>query len=89
MEIIVRKLSQEELDALGIKNWGTWGCEKSTFDWTYSDRETAYVFEGKVTVKTASQEVSFGSGDLVVFPKGLSCTWIVEEPIRKAYKFGD
>ncbi|MCK4994126.1 MAG: cupin domain-containing protein [Candidatus Omnitrophica bacterium] len=88
MEITVRKPMQEELDNLNIKSWGTWECEKSTFDWTYSERETAYVFEGKVTVKTANQEVSFGSGDLVVFPKGLSCTWTVEEPIRKVYKFG-
>ncbi|MBU1044366.1 MAG: cupin domain-containing protein [Candidatus Omnitrophica bacterium] len=88
MKIEVKKPSQKELDALGIKNWSAWECEKSTFDWTYSDRETAYVFEGKVKVKTAEQEVSFGAGDLVVFPKGLSCTWTVIEPIRKVYKFG-
>jgi len=88
MEIQVKKPTQEELDSLGIDSWSTWECEKSTFDWTYSDRETAYVFEGKVKVKTETQEISFGSGDLVVFPKGLSCTWTVEQPIRKAYKFG-
>ena len=88
MEITVKKPTQQELDELGIKSWGTWECEKSTFDWTYSDRETAYLFEGKVKVKSALQEVDFGAGDLVVFPKGLSCTWIVEEPVRKVYKFG-
>jgi uncharacterized cupin superfamily protein len=88
MEIKVSKPTQEELDQLGIKSWSPWECEKSTFDWTYSDKETAYVFEGKVTVKTPDQQVSFGTGDLVVFPKGLSCTWTVEEPIRKVYKFG-
>ncbi|MBU1087209.1 MAG: cupin domain-containing protein [Candidatus Omnitrophica bacterium] len=88
MKIEVRKPTSQELDKLGIKNWNTWECEKSTFDWTYSDRETAYVFEGKVKVKTAEREVSFGAGDLVVFPKGLACTWTVQEPIRKVYKFG-
>ncbi|MCG2710879.1 MAG: cupin domain-containing protein [Candidatus Omnitrophica bacterium] len=88
MEITVKKPTQEELDALDIKNWGIWECEKSTFEWTYSDKETCYIYEGKVTVKTDEGEVSFQSKDLVVFPKGLSCTWIVEEPVRKAYKFG-
>ena len=88
MKIEIKKPSQQELDKLGIKNWSTWECAKSTFDWTYSDREIAYVFEGKVKVKTVNQEVNFGAGDLVVFPKGLVCTWTVQEPIRKVYKFG-
>ncbi len=88
MEITVKKPTQEELESLGIKSWGTWECEKSIFDWTYSDKETCYIYEGKVTVRTDEGEVSFQSGDLVVFPKGLSCTWSVEEPVRKAYKFG-
>ncbi len=88
MEIKVSKPTEHDLEELGIKNWSTWECEKSTFDWTYSDQETAYVFEGKVKVKTDTQEVSFGAGDLVIFPKGLSCTWTVEQPIRKVYKFG-
>ena len=88
MEIIVKKPTQEELDSLGIKNWGSWECERSIFDWTYSDKETCYIYEGKVKVKTDEGEVSFQPGDLVVFPKGLSCKWIVEEPVRKVYKFG-
>lgn len=88
MEIIVKKPTQEELDSLGIKSWATWECEKSTFDWMYSDKETAYLYEGKVNVKTSEGEISFQAGDLVVFPKGLSCTWTVEEPVRKVYKFG-
>jgi len=88
MEITVKKPTQEELDTLGIKNWGSWECDASTFDWEYSDKETCYLYEGKVTVKTSEGEVSFGAGDLVVFPKGLKCTWKVAEPVRKAYKFG-
>ena len=88
MQISVKKPTQEELDTLGIKNWGSWECDASTFDWEYSDKETCYLYEGKVTVKTSEGEVSFGAGDLVVFPKGLKCTWKVAEPVRKAYKFG-
>jgi len=87
-EIRVEKPSKEKLDSLGIDKWSPWGCEPSTFDWEYDDKETAYVFEGKVKVKTSQGEVEFGKGDLVTFPKGLKCTWSVLEKIRKVYKFG-
>ena len=66
MEITVKKPTKDELDALRISSWSTWECEPSTFDWTYSDKETAYLFEGRVTVTTAQGRVSFGAGDLVV-----------------------
>ena len=34
------------------------------------------------------ETVSFGKGDLVTFPQGLSCTWQVKKNVRKHYKFG-
>ncbi len=81
--------TQEKLDQLGIGSWGTWECEASTFPWQYADRETAYVFEGRVTVETEDGDVvTIEAGDLVTFPKGMKCTWTVHEPIRKVYKFG-
>ncbi|MBI4845652.1 MAG: cupin domain-containing protein [Candidatus Omnitrophica bacterium] len=88
MKIIVKKPTEDDLKDLGVEDWNTWECAVSTFDWTYSDKETAYLYEGKVKVKTAQGETKFEAGDLVVFPKGLSCTWIVEKPVRKVYKFG-
>ena len=88
MNIEVRKPSQEELDQLGVTEWGIWTCEPSTFDWYYSDKETCYILEGKVSVKTDSETVEFKKGDLVVFPKGLSCDWTVIEKVKKYYKFG-
>ncbi len=87
-EIKVEKPSKEKLDSLRIDKWSSWGCEPSTFDWEYDDKETAYIFEGKVKVKTSQGEVEFGKGDLVTFPKGLKCTWSIEQKIRKVYKFG-
>ena len=87
-EIKITRPSEEELDKLGIDSWSPWECEPSTFDWEYADRETAYVFEGKVKVKIPSGEVEINKGDLVEFPKGLKCTWTVIEKIRKVYKFG-
>jgi len=87
-EIKVEKLSEEKLKALGVDEWSPWECEPSTFDWEYDDKETCYVLEGKVRVQTPDGEVEFGKGDLVIFPKGLKCTWNVIEKIRKVYKFG-
>lgn len=83
------KPDQEKLDELGIDRWSPWECEPSSFPWEYGDRETAFVFEGKVTVKTPDGEaVEIEGGDLVTFPKGLKCTWTVHEKIRKVYRFG-
>jgi uncharacterized protein len=88
MKIEVRKPSADELKKLGVSTWEIWTCQPSTFDWTYSERETCYVLEGQVTVEAGSQSVSFGPGDLVVFPAGLSCVWKVAKPVRKHYRFG-
>lgn len=61
--------SQERLDALGILHCPTWSKEPSSFPWTYSEQETAYVLEGEVTVTpNGGEPVNFGKGDLVIFP---------------------
>lgn len=86
--ITVEKPDQKKLDSLRVTTWPTWEKEVSTFDWTYHDREQCYFLEGDVTVKTKDGEVSFGKGDFVTFPQGLSCTWIVKKPVKKHYKFG-
>ena len=86
--IIVTKPSQDVLDELGITTWPIWTCEVSKFDWHYDQKETCYLLEGKVTVTTDDQEVTFGTGEFVVFPVGLDCVWDVTEPVRKHYQFG-
>ena len=93
-EIKVEKLDKEKIKQLGIPEvpketgvWSVWECDPSEFDWEYSDKEVAYVYEGKVTVKTASGETKIQTGDLVTFPKGLKCKWQVQDKIRKVYKF--
>ena len=87
MKTEIRKPFENELND-DILNWPIWECEISTFDWTYSDKETCYLLEGEVTVKTDSENVSFSAGDIVTFPAGLSCVWEVKKAIRKHYKFG-
>ncbi|MFC1667948.1 cupin domain-containing protein [Chlamydiota bacterium] len=88
MKISISKPSQEAVEKLNLTSWGTWECPPSTFDWQYSDTETCYIIEGKAVVTTSDEEVEFSKGDLVVFPKGLSCTWKVVDHIKKYYNFG-
>ena len=86
--VSVTQPSDEQLDEMGIKDWPTWTCEPSKFDWDYDQQETCYLLAGKVTVTAGDEQVSFGPGDMVVFPEGLDCVWEVAEPVRKHYKFG-
>jgi hypothetical protein len=77
------------LSQLGVSNWSTWSKEVSIFPWNYTDQEVAYILEGEVIVTPKGGEpVSFGKGDLVTFPEGMSCTWDVRQPLRKHYRFG-
>ena len=86
--ISVKRPGEKEILDLNVQSWPIWTKEPSTFDWYYDDQETCFILEGEATVKTESGEVSFGKGDLVTFPKGLSCKWIVKKAIRKHYRFG-
>ena len=85
-EILVTKPTEEQI--VEAKQWPTWSCGVSTFDWHYDDQETCLVLEGQVTVTAGDQKVSFGPGDWVVFPEGMDCVWDVTAPVRKHYRFG-
>ena len=86
MQIIVRKPTEEEITA--FSKMPTWGCEVSEFDWYYDDREQCILTDGEVVVEYNGTSVSFGAGDFVEFPQGLSCVWKVTKPVRKHYQFG-
>jgi len=86
MKIQVYKPQKEDLERRGVLSWPIWEKEVSRFDWYYDSIEECYLLEGKVAVETEDGEkVEFGKGDLVTFPRGLSCTWDIKEPVRKHY----
>ncbi|OJU11969.1 MAG: cupin [Clostridiales bacterium 43-6] len=85
MEIIVKKPSPEEIAQ--IQKYPTWSCGVSEFDWFYDSQETCLILEGEVTVEYGTGSVDFGTGDCVIFPKGLSCVWKVKKAVKKHYIF--
>ncbi|KAJ8759655.1 hypothetical protein K2173_009739 [Erythroxylum novogranatense] len=86
---VVRNPSESKLTELGVRSWPKWGCPPSKFPWTYSAKETCFLLEGevKVTPDGSEEAVEIGAGDLVEFPKGMSCTWDVSVGVDKHYKF--
>ena len=88
-EIKVTRPDERQKDELGVDSWPIWEKEISTFDWSYGEQETCYILNGTAKVSPEGGEpVEFGAGDLVVFPKGMSCVWDITNSIRKHYKMG-
>ena len=86
--IVAHSPSEEQLEALGVRNWPIWTKEVSTFPWTYDSSETCLFLEGDVIVTPeGGQPVKMGKGDLVTFPQGMSCTWEIRQAVRKHYNF--
>ncbi|GLJ16283.1 hypothetical protein SUGI_0274250 [Cryptomeria japonica] len=86
---IERNPSQTRLSQLKVASWPKWGCPPSKFPWTYTAKEVCYLLEGRVKVYPDGYNdyVEIGPGDLVVFPKGMKCTWDVSEAVDKHYTF--
>ena len=84
-DVIVKKPDANEESR--AKAWPIWECQPSEFDWAYTQTETCLILEGDVTVSDGESQVTFGPGDMVVFPVDLECTWKVNKAVRKHYDF--
>ncbi|OIQ96872.1 cupin domain protein [mine drainage metagenome] len=92
-QILVSKITVEKnpaqtrLDTLGVSKWATWEKEVSVFPWTFPEQEIAYILEGEcVITPVGGTAVTFGKGDLVTFPAGLTAKWEVKKPLHKHYQ---
>ena len=87
---VVRKPDEAQLEKAGVRSWPIWTKEESEFPWSYDSSETCYLLEGDVIVTPdGGKPVHVGAGDLVTFPKGMSCTQKVQKAVRKHYTFED
>lgn len=85
---IERTPSPERLKELGVTSWPIWTKEVSEFPWEYDEPETCYFLEGDVIVTPdEGKPVAISKGDLVTFPKGMTCTWNIKKDVRKHYRF--
>ena len=88
MTVRIEKLSEPDLRRKRVFDWPVWEKGQSEFDWEYDETEQCYFLEGKVVMKTPKgRTFEFGKGDFVTFPRGMRCTWMVREPVRKHYTF--
>ena len=86
--LLERNPSPMKLEVLGVYDWPIWRKEASRFPWVYQQQETCYILRGRFTVTPDGGEPqSFQRGDLITFPKGMSCTWEIEEDVEKHYDF--
>ncbi len=87
-EVKIEKATQEKVEQMQILSWGVWEKEVCSFNWHYDETEVCYFLKGRVIVKLEDgREMECGTGDLVIFPKGLSCVWDIKEPVKKHYNF--
>lgn len=85
---IERQPTPQRLQELGVTDWSIWTKEASEFPWHYDAEEICYFLDGDVIVTPEQgQAVSMGSGDLVIFPKGMSCHWLIKQAVKKHYRF--
>lgn len=87
---IIHHPDERKLVNLGVTTWPVWSKEVSEFPWFYDAQETCYILEGKVTVTpVGGVPVQIEAGDLVTFPKGMSCIWQIHQDIKKHYTFAE
>jgi uncharacterized cupin superfamily protein len=61
-----------------------WECTAGRFDWHYSEDETVVIISGEVFITTEKgEERRLGQGDMGFFPAGSSCTWRVNDRVKK------
>jgi hypothetical protein len=70
------------------KDWictiAVWECTAGVFHWKYTKDEVLFVLSGEATITSEAEgERRFGPGDVVFFPAGSSCTWLIRDHVRK------
>lgn len=83
----IEKLTDQEIEKRGIREWPIWTKEVSRFDWTYDGEEQCLFLEGEVVIETDGGNFQIGPGDFVTFEEGLGCIWDIRKPVKKHYYF--
>jgi len=61
-----------------------WECTAGRFNWYYSEDETVVVIAGEVFITIGNgEERRLGQGDMAFFPARSSCTWRINDRVKK------
>jgi uncharacterized protein len=61
-----------------------WECTAGRFNWHYTEDETVVIISGEVFITTEKgEEKRLGQGDMGFFPAGSSCTWRINDRVKK------
>jgi uncharacterized cupin superfamily protein len=61
-----------------------WECTAGRFNWHYSEDETVVIISGEVFITIEKgEETRLGQGDVGFFPAGSSCTWRINDRVKK------
>ena len=61
-----------------------WECTAGRFNWHYGEDETVVVISGEVFITSEKgEERRLGQGDVGFFPAGSSCTWRINDRVKK------
>ncbi len=83
---IEHHVTPAKLDVLFVDDWPVWSKGIAEFEWHYDKKETCYIIEGKAIITPDNGEpVTIETGDMVFFPRGLTCVWKITEPMEKNY----
>ncbi|PEY34521.1 methyltransferase [Bacillus cereus] len=86
MAFIVKKISSQEYEQLGVDTWEHWENTTHKATWEVEEAESFYVLEGEVHI-TVGDRVHTVTKDMVVsLPKGLVCIWDIPNYLKKVYK---
>ena len=72
MKIRIEKVDRGDLEQQGVFSWPVWECAPSVFDWHYDQKESCFILEGEITVKTPHEEVILGLETMLLFQKALT-----------------
>jgi uncharacterized protein len=83
----ILKLSDEDINLKGIRNWPVWEKKVSRFPYIYKEEEHCLFIEGEVIIESGEEKVTLLPGDYVIFRNGLKCIWDIRKPVKKHYHF--
>ena len=91
MKVLIKSpCSASVIIQYGIKSWPLWESEPSNFSYNYSEKEICLIIEGEAKIKTKEGESYYvRSGDLIEFPKGISCEWQIIKSLKKHFRVGE